>query len=127
MAAKLDHVNIIRGIDVGKEGNTHYFAMEFVEGESVADKMKRNGALPRGGGSPDAGRQRHVERRDGVLPLALAAHGTTRPTPSAARDARDAADGGPAAGAKTTEGPSSEIPKEGPLCRLPREPRRRLL
>ena len=46
IAAKLDHVNMVRGIDVGQDGEYYYFAMEFVEGESVADVLKRDGAMP---------------------------------------------------------------------------------
>jgi len=45
-AAMLDHVNIVRGLDVGSEGDIHYFAMEFVEGESVGTMIKRDGAIP---------------------------------------------------------------------------------
>src|SRR5262245_16508581 len=33
-SAKLDHPNIVRGIAVGEEKGFHYFAMEFVDGES---------------------------------------------------------------------------------------------
>jgi len=47
MAAKLDHVNVVRGLDVGQEGDVYYFAMEFVEGESVANLLEREGAIPR--------------------------------------------------------------------------------
>jgi len=46
IAAKLDHVNIVRGIDVGQDGDTYYFAMEFVEGESVGDILRRDGVIP---------------------------------------------------------------------------------
>ena len=46
MAARLDHVNIVRGIDVGREGNSYYFAMEFVEGESVGKMLVRDKKLP---------------------------------------------------------------------------------
>ena len=45
-AAKLDHVNVVRGIDVGRDGEDYYFAMEFVEGESVAKVLKREGVMP---------------------------------------------------------------------------------
>ncbi|MHC4506038.1 MAG: serine/threonine-protein kinase, partial [Planctomycetota bacterium] len=45
-AAMLDHVNIIRGLDVGSEGDVHYFAMEFVEGESVGGILERDGKMP---------------------------------------------------------------------------------
>ena len=43
--ARLNHENIIAGIDVGEANGTYYFAMEHVEGESVADMIDRQGAL----------------------------------------------------------------------------------
>jgi eukaryotic-like serine/threonine-protein kinase len=48
--ALLDHTNIVRAYDVGKamDGSTaiHFFAMEFVEGESLSDRVLRDGPLP---------------------------------------------------------------------------------
>ncbi len=50
--ALLDHTNIVRAYDVGKsmDGSTaiHFFAMEFVEGESLNDRVVRDGPLPPG-------------------------------------------------------------------------------
>ena len=46
VAAKLDHVNMVRGIDVGQDGDNYYFAMELVVGESVADVLRREGSMP---------------------------------------------------------------------------------
>ncbi len=43
--ARLNHENIIAGIDVGEADGTYYFAMEHVEGESVADMIERLGPL----------------------------------------------------------------------------------
>ncbi len=43
--AKLNHPNIIQGIDVGESNGIHYFAMEFVDGPTVGDLLKRGGAL----------------------------------------------------------------------------------
>lgn len=45
-AANLNHVNIVQGIDAGKapEGY-HYFAMEYVEGETLKELMVRDGAI----------------------------------------------------------------------------------
>ncbi|MCO5170826.1 MAG: protein kinase [Planctomycetes bacterium] len=43
--ARLNHENIIAGIDVGEHDGTYYFAMEHVEGESVAQLIERQGAL----------------------------------------------------------------------------------
>jgi tRNA A-37 threonylcarbamoyl transferase component Bud32 len=42
----LDHPNIVRGLDVGQHGPYHYFAMEFVEGETLRDALKRRGVIP---------------------------------------------------------------------------------
>jgi len=48
--AQLDHTNIVRAYDVGKvmDGNTaiHFFAMELVEGESLEERVAREGPLP---------------------------------------------------------------------------------
>jgi serine/threonine-protein kinase len=43
--AKLNHENIIAGIDVGEADGTYYFAMEHVEGESLARIIEREGPL----------------------------------------------------------------------------------
>jgi len=45
-AAKLDHPNIVQAIDAGEADGYHYFAMEFIEGESVEHMLKTGGALP---------------------------------------------------------------------------------
>ena len=42
-AAKLNHPNIVQAIDVGKAGETRYFVMEFVEGETVYEHMTGHG------------------------------------------------------------------------------------
>lgn len=38
-AGKLNHPNIVQAIDVGEAGGYHYFVMEYVEGESIADDL----------------------------------------------------------------------------------------
>jgi serine/threonine-protein kinase len=43
--AKLNHENIITGIDVGEANGHHYFVMEFVDGAPVTTLMKRDGRL----------------------------------------------------------------------------------
>ena len=43
--ARLNHENIIGGIDVGEADGTYYFVMEHVEGESVADLIRRKSYL----------------------------------------------------------------------------------
>lgn len=43
--ASLNHPNIIRIIDVFEENGTAYYVMEYVDGESLASKVKREGAL----------------------------------------------------------------------------------
>ena len=45
--AKFNHPNIVRVVDVFEENNTAYFVMDFVEGETIKDRVKREGALPR--------------------------------------------------------------------------------
>ncbi|WP_435011048.1 serine/threonine-protein kinase [Tundrisphaera lichenicola] len=44
--AQLNHPNIIRGFDVGQDGDHHYFAMEFVEGTNLQDLVDRSGPVP---------------------------------------------------------------------------------
>ena len=44
-AAKLSHPNIVQGIDVGLAAGYHYFAMEFVDGETVKGLLRREGRL----------------------------------------------------------------------------------
>ena len=43
---QLHHPNIIQIYDIFKENNTAYYVMEYIEGESLADMVKRQGALP---------------------------------------------------------------------------------
>ncbi len=43
--AKLNHPNIIQGIDVGRVDNIHYFAMEYIDGPTVGELLRRGGAL----------------------------------------------------------------------------------
>jgi len=44
-AGKLQHPNIVAGIDVGEADGYHYFAMEYVEGETASALTAREGAL----------------------------------------------------------------------------------
>ena len=41
----LEHVNIVRGLDVGEADGFHFFAMEYVDGETMRDLMRRNGTV----------------------------------------------------------------------------------
>ena len=41
LSAKLNHLNLINGIEVGESAGYMFFAMEFVEGESARQKLKR--------------------------------------------------------------------------------------
>jgi len=45
-AAALSHPNIVRAITVGEDQGFHYFVMEFLEGETVRQRFKREGSLP---------------------------------------------------------------------------------
>src|ERR1043166_8063019 len=40
-AKKLDHPNIVQALDYGLHGNTPYIIMEFVEGESLGQRIER--------------------------------------------------------------------------------------
>src|SRR5581483_893282 len=42
----LHHPNIIRAVQIGKSGDYHFFAMEFVDGESASKIIKSRGKMP---------------------------------------------------------------------------------
>jgi serine/threonine-protein kinase len=44
--ARLNHPNIIRAIQSGKSADYYFFAMEFIEGQTVSDLIKAKGKLP---------------------------------------------------------------------------------
>jgi serine/threonine protein kinase len=44
-AARLNHPNIVQAIDVGNSGDHHYFVMEYVEGETVYEKIVQDKRL----------------------------------------------------------------------------------
>ncbi|MGL6073577.1 MAG: protein kinase domain-containing protein [Fimbriiglobus sp.] len=44
-AAALDHPNIVKVYDVGQFGNVHYIAMEYVDGQTLAQLIDKNGPL----------------------------------------------------------------------------------
>ena len=44
-AARLNHPNIVAGIDVGNDQGFHYFAMEFVEGRTVQETIDEEGTF----------------------------------------------------------------------------------
>src|SRR5262249_46486300 len=44
-ASRLDHPNIVRAIDYGDTGDQPYLVMEFVEGESLGQKIERDGRM----------------------------------------------------------------------------------
>jgi serine/threonine-protein kinase len=45
-AAALNHPNIIQVFDAGEQDGINYFAMELVDGETVAAKVERHGPMP---------------------------------------------------------------------------------
>jgi serine/threonine protein kinase len=44
-ASRLDHPNIVRALDYGDTGSSPYLVMEFVEGESLGQKLEREGRM----------------------------------------------------------------------------------
>jgi serine/threonine protein kinase len=45
-ASRLDHPNIVRALDFGTAAGRPYLVMEFVDGESLGQKLERDGRLP---------------------------------------------------------------------------------
>jgi len=45
-ASRLDHPNIVRALDYGDTGSTPYLVMEFVDGESLGQRLERVGRIP---------------------------------------------------------------------------------
>ena len=45
-AAKLSHPNVVQVFEVGEEGGYHFFAMEFIEGESLRARLQRGTRIP---------------------------------------------------------------------------------
>jgi serine/threonine protein kinase len=46
LARKVAHPNVCRIFDIGEYQGVHYVSMELLQGETLADKVKREGALP---------------------------------------------------------------------------------
>jgi len=46
MLASLDHPNIVRALDAGESNGFPYVVMEYVEGETLRDRLRREGRLP---------------------------------------------------------------------------------
>jgi serine/threonine protein kinase len=45
-ASRLDHPNVVRALDYNDTGDTPYLVMEFVDGESLGQKLEREGKMP---------------------------------------------------------------------------------
>src|SRR5207249_4183292 len=46
LAFKLKHANIVRAFQVGQAAGLHFFVMEYLEGETLDDVLRRRGKLP---------------------------------------------------------------------------------
>jgi eukaryotic-like serine/threonine-protein kinase len=46
LAARVTHANVVQVYDLGEDGRRLFIAMEYVEGESLAEELERRGALP---------------------------------------------------------------------------------
>lgn len=45
VARAIDHPNIVKALDFGREGDTRYLVMEYVDGESLGQKIERDGKM----------------------------------------------------------------------------------
>jgi serine/threonine protein kinase len=45
VASTIDHPNIVKALDFGREGDHRYLVMEFIEGESLGQKIERDGKM----------------------------------------------------------------------------------
>lgn len=43
---KVEHPNVVRAMDAGEVGGTHFLVMEYVQGTDLADMVRRRGPLP---------------------------------------------------------------------------------
>jgi formylglycine-generating enzyme required for sulfatase activity len=64
-AARLEHSGIVKVFGVGSEGETHYFAMELVEGASLDKLIERE--RQRAAGTPPLALELSVEQRVAIL------------------------------------------------------------
>lgn len=46
LVARLNHTNIIKGIAIGEHKGLHYFIMEFINGETLQEKINNEGFIP---------------------------------------------------------------------------------
>jgi serine/threonine protein kinase/formylglycine-generating enzyme required for sulfatase activity len=46
LAARLEHPNIVAAFDAGEDHGYYYFAMAYIDGESLDARVKKHGALP---------------------------------------------------------------------------------
>jgi serine/threonine protein kinase len=45
VARQITHPNIVKALDFGREGDVHFLVMEYVEGESLGQKIERDGRM----------------------------------------------------------------------------------
>jgi len=45
VARQIDHPNIVKALDFGRDGETRFLVMEYVEGESLGQKLERDGKM----------------------------------------------------------------------------------
>ena len=69
-ASALDHPNIVRALDYCGTGSTPFLVMEFVEGESLGQKLEREGKMPEAeaiGSSPRSAQGLHRAHKKGLI------------------------------------------------------------
>ncbi|QEH39156.1 Serine/threonine-protein kinase pkn5 [Aquisphaera giovannonii] len=126
-SARLHHTNIVPVFDVGQDGEVRYYAMQFIQGQSLDAVIRelrrlRDGSRPgRGGGAGGRPGGPLTQRMDAEADVALSllTGQFRRGLPTGPRDDGDARDpGGPAPprdDPPTAAEPSAVMPGGGPL------------
>ncbi len=82
--ASVEDTNVVRVYSFGESGGRYYLAMEYVEGESLADRLRRMGPLSVSGRSRGLSAARRNYR--GPMPTVVGAIGVSPRSPAPCRN-----------------------------------------